>query len=169
MSKVIKFSRVFPKTHPKAGQPTYFVEQIYNCLYSKNNLMDYPIGLDIDESIKGIKHHTIRAGNRFKVGEKFSPRVWSGKPYKSKQIIIAPDIEVKKVYDFEIEVDEDYLAILIDGKAFWESNFRFKVNDDGLKFLAKNDGLELEDFKTWFGFKKPFKGQIICWSDSVNY
>ena len=29
-------------------------------------------------------------------------RVWSGQPYQSKQIIIAPPIQVKKVWDFEI-------------------------------------------------------------------
>lgn len=33
MAKVITFSRVFPSYHPKAGQPTYFVEAIYKALY----------------------------------------------------------------------------------------------------------------------------------------
>ena len=32
MAKVITVSRTFPDYHPKAGQPTYFVEQILNAL-----------------------------------------------------------------------------------------------------------------------------------------
>lgn len=30
MARVITFSRKFPSYHPKAGQPTHFVEQILN-------------------------------------------------------------------------------------------------------------------------------------------
>lgn len=80
MSKVITFSRYFPKGHPRAGEETYFVEQIYNSIFSLNDWSDAPeqdedyiIPLNLD--IIGIKHHTIRAGNRWKVGDKFSPQV----------------------------------------------------------------------------------------------
>lgn len=53
-----------------------------------------------DKFINGFsKEHTIRKGKRWKVGDKFSPRIWSGKPYKSKQIILAPDTEIKQVFD----------------------------------------------------------------------
>ena len=92
MAKVITFSRTFPAYHPKVGQPTYFVEKFYNSLFSRNNLMDYPKGLEINESILEMKNHTIRAGERWKKGEYFSPRVWSGKPYNTPQIILAKDI-----------------------------------------------------------------------------
>jgi hypothetical protein len=164
MSKVITFSRVFPKYHPKAGQPTYFVEQIYNSLFSKNNLMDYPKGLEIDDTIMGVKKHTIRNGNRWKVGDKFSPRVWSDKPYNSKQIILCEDLEVKKVFDFEIKIVE------VDGgfasKGFLNDK---RVSPDFLMEIAENDGLLLEDFLAWFQFPKSFKGQVICWSDAVSY
>ena len=164
MSKVITFSRVFPKYHPKAGQPTYFVEQIYNSLFSKNNLMDYPNGLEIDDTIMGVKKHTIRNGNRWKVGDKFSPRVWSDKPYNSKQIILCEDLEIKKVFDFEIKIVE------VDGgfasKGFLNDK---RVSPDFLMEIAENDGLLLEDFLAWFQFPKSFKGQVICWSDAVSY
>ena len=164
MSKVITFSRVFPKYHPKAGQPTYFVEQIYNSLFSKNNLMDYPKGLDIEDTIMGVKKHTIRNGNRWKVGDKFSPRVWSGNPYNSKQIILCEDLEVKKVFDFEIKIVE------VDG-GFASIGFlnEKRVSPDFLMEIAENDGLILEDFLAWFQFPKSFKGQVICWSDAVSY
>lgn len=44
----------------------------------------------LDDTISDQKHHTIRAGNRFKTGDYFSPRVWSGSPYNSKQLNMRP-------------------------------------------------------------------------------
>jgi hypothetical protein len=158
MSKVITFSRVFPKYHPKAGQPTYFVEQIYNSLFSKNNLMDYPKGLEIDDTILGVKKHTIRNGNRWKVGDKFSPRVWSDKPYKSKQIVLCDDLEVKKVFSFS----KDLIS-----KNFYLNGV--ETHPDDLLLIAENDGLLIADLLLWFKYPKPFNGQIICWSDAVSY
>ena len=32
MARIITFSRTFPAYHPKAGEPTYFVEMILNDL-----------------------------------------------------------------------------------------------------------------------------------------
>lgn len=98
MSKVIIFSRVFPAYHQKAGQPTFFVEQIYNSIYRDKfgDWSEAPVTtnyvVELEPTILGRKHHTIRNGNRWKRGDKFSPRIWSGKPYKSKQIAIADDI-----------------------------------------------------------------------------
>jgi len=184
MSKVITFSRVFPKYHPKAGQSTYFVEQLYNSLFSKNNLMDYPKGLEVDESILGVKNHTIRSGNRWKIGDKFSPRVWSEKPYNSKQIILCEDVEIKQIYDFQITTEDD------DGEHDWSyveflgkhyTAYGYGGYDDELMCeIAKNDGLSITDFYDWFltvrtkqqrldNEPKIFKGQIICWSDTVSY
>ena len=173
MSKVITFSRYFPAYHPRKGEPTYFVEQIYNGFYSKNNLMDYPNGLDVNDFVKGIKHHTIRAGNRWKVGDKFSPRVWSGKPYNSKQIIIAPDIEIKKVWNFEIQIDpflpmEDCAYVLKINDKYENEETTFST----IKELAKNDGLTPEDFINWFIHSpkvEVFSGQIICWNENIIY
>ena len=108
MSKVITFSTTFPTYHPKAGEPTFFVEKIWESIRTKSNI-DSPqyhyckFEFDLMHWMKySPKHHTIRAGNRWKAGEKFSPRVWSGKPYNSKQITIAPDIEINKVWNIEI-------------------------------------------------------------------
>lgn len=181
MSKVITFSRVFPKYHPKAGQPTYFVEQLQNSLVEiGNDLFDpyFNYTMDYLNSLTtkhvGCKRHTIRNGNRWKVGDKFSPRVWSGKPYASPQIIIAPDIEIKQIWDFEIknEFDKDgwYNFFYLNGTPlFW--------ND--IDKIAQNDGLNLEDMVNWFKandgyfsgkeYKCSFKGQIICWNENVKY
>lgn len=171
MSKVITFSRVFPVYHPKAGQSTYFVEQIYNSIYrdksgdwseAPGTTSNYVV--ELEPTILGRKHHTIRNGSRWKVGDKFSPRVWSGKPYQTKQIVIADDLEIKKIYDFEIKIVE------VDGgfasKGFLNDK---RVSPDYLMEIAENDGLLLEDFLAWFQFPKSFKGQVICWSDAVSY
>ncbi len=175
MSKVITFSRTFPAYHPKAGQPTYFVEQIWNSL----NYLQLPVPKNKDVpkdflwsilplSNYGMKNHTIRGGSRFKVGDKFSPRVWSGKPYNSKQIIIAPDIEIISAQKITIGFfdDED---VMVDGKTY--SN----IKENPFAYMGKNDGLEHQDFIDWFtlspDFKKTkkFTGQIICWNENINY
>ena len=70
---VITVSRIFPKTHERAGEETYFVNKIFD----------------------GSKIHTIRAN--YELWEKrikevkegkaiLSLRFWSGKPYNSKQV-----------------------------------------------------------------------------------
>jgi len=163
MSKVITFSRVFPKHHPKSGQATYFVEQLYNSLFSRSISIYYPKGLEVNESILGVKNHTIRSGNNWKVGDKFSPRVWSEKPYNSKQIILCEDVEIKKIY--QIRIWRESLL-----------NLRFYINGEiisapKIKELAENDGLLHRDLLDWFNVpvEKNFEGQIICWSSAVSY
>lgn len=183
MSRILTFSRTFPAYHPRKGEPTYFVEKIWKSLYEKTNGYDpsggyqdaydnhfHPMGKDL-KNIHQFepKHHTIRNGNRWKVGDYFSPRVWSGKPYASKMITIAPDIEVKKVWSFEVEIDKDYTCFLIDSKPFCEMNSKLTTNTGQLDFLANNDGLNVIDLLYWFKHPSPFTGQIICWNENLNY
>lgn len=119
---VLIISKHFPKTHPRAVEPTNF-----------------------DKAIKYYeKIHTIR-GN-YELWEKriqevqkgkavLSIRQWTGKPYRSKQIEIErlgqrDDVGIQKL------------------KWFWRSiNFPFPSD---VETLAHNDGLTLEDFKAWF-------------------
>ena len=81
MSKVLTFSTKFPKGHPKSGEKTFFVEKIWESIY-----MDYVGGEGFHDvyslfpsiGLHGIyppKHHTIRAGHRFKVGDYFTPKI----------------------------------------------------------------------------------------------
>lgn len=171
MSRVITFSRQFPSYHPRAGEPTYFVDKIWNSFRDEYMALpfdeyiafveDYQkIRMDEEQTYSDFdskKFHTIRAGHRWKVGDWFSPRVWSGKPYNSKMIQFAPDIEVKKVWNFKIENDQFWL-----GTDVLYSVYQYAD-------IAKNDGLEAQAFWDWFRFPKPFDGQIICWSDSITY
>jgi hypothetical protein len=171
MSRVITFSRTFPSYHPKAGQPTYFVEKVVKSLHWDAKYPPVPLQAPFDSDIYinvAPKHHTIRAGHRFKVGDKFSPRVWSGKPYGSKMIQFAPDIEVKKVWCFEFDVNGVSL-IALPGE-------QLKYLDDGVEeTIAKNDGLEYNDFLEWVIMPYYRKGkelgplQIICWNETINY
>lgn len=184
MSKVITFSQVFPTYHPMKGQPTYFVEKFNNWAF--NNLEEPEAGFQnyldaleffnpsIDLSlleqfanslvgaVTETKNHTIRAGNRWREGEYFSPRVWSGKPYNSKQIVIAPDVEIKKEWSFEI-----HDGVFSIGNKLYDGEI--ESHHELLEMIALNDGLSKYDFVNWFDFKKDFSGQIICWNDEISY
>jgi hypothetical protein len=183
MSKVRTFSRYFPKCHIRQGEQTFFVEKIWKWYYDAHNgdvsdllwyneQYDNLFAVDAIKNVQNLepKGHTIRNGKHFKSGDFFSPRIWTGKPYASKQIAIAQDFELKKVFDIKIEIDEDLVTIIIDRKIFYEENSKFCTQYSALEYLAKNDGLTAEDFKSWFKWgKKPFDGQILCWSDDVEY
>jgi hypothetical protein len=177
MSKVITLSQKFPGYHPKSGQPTYFVEKFYNSLFSRNNLMDYPKGLEINEDVLEMKHHTIRSGKRWKVGQFFSPRVWGSDinpkngrsgPYQSKQIILCPDVLITQVYDFEIKPAYKMLPGDYDCDIILNHRF-YKTSDHVIKDLAKNDGLSLAELLQWFKYPKPFVGQVIVWNSKAEY
>lgn len=182
MSKVITFSRVFPKCHPKSGRPTGFVKSMlhqqgvlinedYKKLILKLNQEKILAGklsfADIILFLEDLKKedepfydkiHTIRIGSRFMVGEKFSPRVWSAKPYASPQIIFYNDLEIKKLLEFRLEPTEKHARYFVNNKEM--------ISIDFVK-LSKNDCLEPGDFEDWFQYKK-MSGQVICWDD-VSY
>lgn len=165
MSKVITFSRTFPGYHFRKGEPTFFIEKFWA---SQHVDFDYKAPVKTLLLIADLfadmpKHHTIRAGKRWKIGDKFSPRVWSGRPYNSKQIIIGPDTEIKNIWDIEMTGSPHPII---------------KIGKDGYpsgEELARADGLEYDDFREWFTksteYRKTnkFSGQIICWNESINY
>ena len=156
--KVITFSRFFPAYHPRKGIDTFFPEQILNGLGI--GLRDVPAAFnnlvnDFALMDGSKKHHTIRAGNRWKVGDWFSPRVWSGKPYASKQIEFAPPIEIKKIWSFVC--NEGY---------FYVNGGKVDVTSSD---IPANDGISSDDFLNWFPENKLFIGQIISWSNEIEY
>lgn len=183
--RVIIFSRFFPSYHPRKGEETFFMEKIWkglskyyirhpcDCRYQdmKDGHWQLPHlcrDMMIDKKFYP-KYHTIRAGKRWKAGDMFSPRIWSGLPYRSKQIEFAPPITVTHTIDVRIEIDApNYTYILIpqDKK---DTYIMLSATD-----VARNDGLSFEDFQGWF---KPycktrddyFDGQIIIWSGKINY
>ncbi len=174
MSRVITFSRYFPAAHPKKGQPTYFVEKVLSSLDIAPAAFKDEASLIIDtfgyfNNDYEPKYHTIRAGSRWKVGDKFSPRVWSGKPYSSKQIIIAPDIEVKKIFDLRLQFISRPFVTFKNDKGYNQS-----YPEGTLLQMAKNDGFDnSDDLESWLlngkGWDPVFEGQIICWNENINY
>ncbi len=190
MARVITLSRTFLKGHPRAGEPTYFVEKVYMALYvERKDDIDFSLEDILYKSNEGIfnsnpdiivdfffsltwakapdftereeydpKHHTIRSGKRWKAGDMVSLRVWSGMPYRSKQVAIAPDFKIPRVADVEIDIHGN---VKIDGTTYW-SLFAYSSY---LDTLAKNDGLALKDFADWFNPSLPFSGQIIFFTD----
>jgi len=163
---VITFSTHFQKGHPREGERTSFLEKIWSGLLTIDNDLysDYLHPDGRPDSIKHAdyyrsfspKYHTVRAGQRFKVGDSFDPRIWTGKPYASKQFQFAPRLTVKKIWNFSIcPFTGDYLL------------FEEPLKLHQVKEIALNDGLEVDDFECWF--PKSFSGQIICWNEKLQY
>lgn len=181
MSGVITFARQFPVYHPRKGEPTFFPEKVVEGLIrlGSYDITDNQLSFvtQSEESLRRDfvwpKWHTIRAGNRWKAGDTFSPRVWSGKPYNSPQIIIAPDIEIVKTWEIEIGPSEgQYPSIWLnkDELIYQEDSARNAYFIRVIDQIAKNDGLSRKDLLDWFRFPKPSGPmQVICWNPDINY
>jgi hypothetical protein len=181
MARVIMISTKYLSNHPRAGEPTLFVEKIWQSIYTQCVGGEEFDALDkekfdlLPHNKYPAKHHTIRPGKRWKVGDKCSLRFWSGKPYRSKQTKIAPDLEVQEVYDIEISKSDAMIQIIISRENRIIHCFFVREKDDfatdGLTQLMQNDGLSVGDFVNWFLPSlrtSSFIGQIICW-EKVNY
>lgn len=160
---VLILSRTFPTYHPKAGQPTYFKEQIQNTYLdiagvSACDCCKYETRDCNTCAYKAIgfrkKIHTIRAN--FELWEKriaeikagravLSIREWEGKPYKSRQVEIALLSSVDGL-------GVDSFA----GKTRKVGNHSRAWFDYHSIDIARNNGLSLEDWENWvFPNKKP--------------
>lgn len=170
---VITLSPFFLKGHPKAGKPTRFRCKflmgrdfsdacIWDCSYDgKGNTSRSCSRNAIVEDGKPWKYpkiHTIRTN--YKLWEKrihevqegnavLSIRQWSGKPYRSKQVVIANltkddgvGIQPLKIIRYIDKLsNKECVAISVDG------NTRVNLT---LEDIAHNDGLSFEDWATWF-------------------
>lgn len=173
MTKVRTLSRTFMKGHPKEGQPTYFMEKVYNSLYPGlikhfpkdlrkwrfDNELNRNMAKQFDKSINETKHHTIRMGRHFKANDELTLAVWNARPYHSKQVklwigtIRAIDIIITKTSFLKIYKEQ-------------EGN----ITSLKLPIVAKNDGLSLADFEAWFNLPVgEHEAQILIWSPEINY
>lgn len=173
MARVITLARQYLQGHPKAGKPTFFVSSVWNSMYyddAPHEVRCNPAFAEdwikwLDDDCEYKKHHTIRFGRRWKTGDKASLRVWSGKPYASKQIAIAPDVTLKVInilvdYDRRTIFNELYNIALL------------AAHSKKLQVIAANDGLSPQDFLDWFqvGKKKgAHEAQILIWGDVKEY
>lgn len=172
---------------PRGAQPTYFVEKYLNSLgidyrntaylkelllinakaISDGRLSKYSISAmfnTLNPEVQDTKPHTIRAGHRFKDGEMASIRIWSGRPRKDPQIILAPDQLIQNVWDIEIFKDGDRMHCGIRKDEY--SHALLSMGE-----VASNDGLRIQDWLSWFYVTEedPFIGQIICWDKNLTY
>lgn len=175
MSRVVIISRSFPGYHPRAGEPTFFVEKFFAALALTQPSFEFPKNFTFSMreylECKEPKFTTIRAGGRWKAGDQFSPRCWSAKPRRSHQMILGPDVTIVKVWN--IEMIELLKGLIITYPSTRDPGFDSLV-DWGE--AAKNDGLQLEDFRNWFVCDpkfirnhNSFKGQILTWSPAIQY
>lgn len=138
---VITLSRTFPTTHPKAGEPTGF-----------------------GENLRKTKLHTIRANyefweKRFKQIESgeacLSIRQWTGKPYASKQVELC---RLTKEDGIGLQMLD--LSLALNGSiGYGIVDEKIRVTTD---VLATNDGLSEVNWQDWFkGYDKNSHLAII--------
>jgi len=154
----IQISRTFPATHPRKGDPTFFVEELLNGII--------PCSLLSNQEIERLspfsefyfntcepKLHTCRKNyplweKRFKNimgGEAvLELYYWSGKPRKSKTVTICQlgkddGIGLQEMMMYK----EHHGAFICNEKGFDPMVFDWSE-------IAKNDGLSLPDFEAWF-------------------
>lgn len=133
-NKLIRYrlsvSRTFPATHPRKGEPTWFVEGVKNA----------------------IKIHTIR-GN-YEAWEKKFEKInkgeavlelyyWDGKPY-GKGVNQVTICQLGKEDGIGIQ------KIKFVTRCTGQIELRDEIHLVSDVTLCKNDGLSLEDFKAWF-------------------
>lgn len=142
-------SNMFPATHPRKGEPTYFHKKIILAIMKSENE-----GLSIKATAPTgerlwPKLHTIRAN--YELWKKRISEVqkgvavielfhWKGVPYRSKQVVFATldkdsECVVQEIFFLRGEICDPIIG-----------------GDDitSISELSRNDGLSLEDFKTWF-------------------
>ena len=142
---VITFSRVFPATHPRAGEPTFFVDKI----------------------TRKEKLHTIRANPAFwlnvfdeirKGNAELSMRYWFDKPYRSAQIEFGRLGKEDGIGIQLLQFNGDLMTPRVD---YW--------NYPESRELAKNDGLFFDDWCNWFEHYDLTKDMAIMWLCSQRY
>ena len=173
----LSVSRIFPATHPRKGEPTNFREKIYNAIYEKDGDWSNAPGpvshyvFEPDFSIRDKKLHTCRANYDLwakRMAEVQAGRAvielcyWSDKPYRSKQVVFATidkdsGCGVQKLVFFDDDICCPYAY-----EANGVGNHAIYDIDD----LAKNDGLSIDDFKSWFkGYDLSQPMAIIHFTD----
>jgi hypothetical protein len=168
--KVLTVSRTFPKGHFREGELTFFVEKICRSV-------DLIRG-DVVHLIESFmyancypKYHTIRAGQRWKIGDDISLRFWSGPPYRSKQVEFLK-LKVVNIWNIQIFQNETEWDFFINGTKRGSTAWKHNYHENIIDTLASNDGLRTSELLSWFKPKKipfQFAGQIITWSKDINY
>ncbi len=151
---VLTVSKYFQKSHPRAGEHTWFPEKIYQATIQGSEEFyseEYKAQFGLTPPIE--KRHTIRTNYEWwkkrvdAVNARkavLSVRTWTSAPYNSKQEFIVDlfgeEDETEPIIILQKLVFDRHLGIFIDDID----------NDVTVETLATNDGLSIEDFKAWF-------------------
>lgn len=105
----------------------------------------------------GKKDQTIRQKSKrqYMVGEVVSLRVWTGRPYMSKQREFA-QAQITEVLDFGLYPQGDGYNIYVD-------NLRLKYFSDVESFVKRDGFNDVSDMMEFFN-KLPFEGTLYRWS-----
>ena len=131
---VLMFSKVFPVSHPNAGEMTNFRTYLLAAMEPTKRVC-----------VEFHKLHTIRANYEFwekrmeevQRGEAIlSIRQWEGKPYRSKQAEI-----------FQLGAED---GIGIQQLSFEDNCFKVNGRFVDIIRLAHNDGLSFQNWAYWF-------------------
>lgn len=144
-------SKIFPATHPRRGEETFFVEKIQN---NENLFFMSATTRALSEVEFGVKIHAIRSN--YPLWEKRMKEVqdgnavielfyWSGNPYRSPQVVFATLDENSGcgVQELEFYSNGDGHYDIMNPTV--TGSFDIDVN-----ILSENDGLSFDDFFTWF-------------------
>lgn len=176
-------SRVFPATHPRKGEETYFEEKIFNEVYTQKRV--------VADAISG-KIHTCRNNYDY-----WYPRIqdvingkavlvlyqWTGVPYKSKtsNVFVFGN---EGAYNFMngLAIDERYkdsFFVYSSGVGIQlldcDKPFAWEIDEKPLNYqpemiqLANNDGLSYEDFDKWFDVEKATGQKAIIHFTNFRY
>ena len=148
-------SRNFPTTHARKGEQTWFIQAILNELNNHKETLITCYDENYKETNILISHrklHTIRSNYELwakRMAEVLAGRAvielfyWSGKPYRSKQIVFAV---LDKNSGCGVQ-ELDFIAYNIERPCIFGNGYAARNH---ISTLAKNDGLLLDDFKAWF-------------------
>ena len=164
---VITLSKQFMKGHQKAGESTYFKEQLLNTLFDNAGISacdccEYKTrNCDLcghKASNFRKKLHTIRGNYELwkkridevqKGNAVLSIRQWSDKQYRSKQEVIC-ELSAKDGVGIQKLLSMDDIC------AYYVKSDKIRnVLGEDLETVANNDGLSIDEFKCWFKNKLP--------------
>ena len=176
-------SRVFPKSHPRAGEPTYFMSKILLnfdlMVFAHEDGVERPskscygtkMACEIVKQDFNPKPHTIRGSyelwkkraDKINAGEAvLSLRQWSGEPYKSKQIEF---MQLEKIGVERVKITHWKPPAWDENKSIQKQCVVNLIRPVPPSQLAKNDGLSYSDFDAWF--PNDFDGCIIHFTDHI--
>lgn len=150
---VLMVSRVFPTYHPRKGEDTNFIQ--------------YIIEERKEHTLRGNYAEWKRKADAVNAGKAIiSLRVWTGKPYASKQseFAILDSVEVQKAHVYQIARQNEWFSGNNLTKIFIENSIVPLRHP--FKF-AYRDGLSLPDFQAWF--KKTGEDLALIHFGSFKY